>query len=295
MTTRIQLARSEIFALLEQHETRIFRRRDLETILSANRREWRLAERMSFGEFSEYLKKSGKLRRLDFSFPHRKEIRYTWGDVPLLGVLLTLKPGCHFSHYTAMRMHGLTEQDPKTIYVNFEQPPKLTPVGELIQQRINIAFARKPRMTANVTRFGDVRICLLNGKSTGYLGIESREVLADEAGTVVVRVTDVERTLIDITVRPFYAGGVSEVLKAYNRAGSRASVNRLAALLGQLKYVYPYHQAVGFYLERSKAHSPHVIERFRKKFKQEFDFHLTYEMKETRYEAAWRLFVPKGF
>ena len=107
--------------------------------------------------------------------------------------------------------------------------------------------------------------------------------------------TDLERTLIDIVVRPFYAGGVGEVTKAYERAGSRASTNRLAALLRQLDYVYPYHQAVDFYLERSGVFTESAIELFRGKFEFEFDFYLTYQMKEVRYDHRWRLFVPKGF
>ena len=110
-----------------------------------------------------------------------------------------------------------------------------------------------------------------------------------------VRVTDVERTLIDIAVRPINAGGVAEVLKAYQRAGQRASVNRIAALLRQIGHVYPYHQAVGFYLDRSGAFSDGAIELFRSKFEFKFDFHLTYEMRQPRYDARWKLFVPDGF
>jgi predicted transcriptional regulator of viral defense system len=29
----------------------------------------------------------------------------------------TIKPGCYFSHYTAVKFHGLTEQLPKTTYL----------------------------------------------------------------------------------------------------------------------------------------------------------------------------------
>ncbi len=295
MATRLQIARKDILRTLDEHPSRVFRQRDIEAILEKNRNSWRLAQSTRRGAFIEYLTKSGKLKRLDFPFPFRKEIRYAWGEVPLHEALLTLKPDCHFSHYTAVQMHELTEQDPKTIYLNFEQPAKAAAAGRLEQGRIDLAFARKPRVTSNVARFGEVRICLLNGKNTGYLGIETLEIDTERGlRKLAVRVTDIERTLIDIAVRPFYAGGTGEVLKAYERAGSRASVNRLAALLSQLKYVYPYHQAVGFYLERSGAFNPSTIDLFRGKFAYEFDFYLTYEMKKTRYDARWRLHVPVG-
>lgn len=296
MPTRLHLARRMILDLFDQHQTKVFRRQDLEAVLSMKREEWRLARSTTLRAFLEYLTKNAKLRRLDFPFAHRNEIRYTWGEVPLFAILLTLKPKCHFSHYTAVQMHELTEQDPKSIYVNFEQPAKPSPMAELEQKRIDAAFARKPRVTNNVAQHGDVRIFLLNGKCTGYLGVETREVvLADTRTKLDVRLTDVERTLIDIAVRPFYAGGVGEVVKAYQRAAGKASVNRLAALLSKLDYVYPYHQAIGFYMERAGAYGADAIRLFRTKFRQEFDFYLTYEMGATRYDPRWRLFVPEGF
>lgn len=60
--------------------------------------------------------------------------------------------------------------------------------------------------------------------------------------------TKLERTLIDIAVRPNYAGGVHHVLEAYAAAKSRVSVNVLLATLQKMEYVYPYHQVIGFYI-----------------------------------------------
>ncbi|MEE9296986.1 MAG: type IV toxin-antitoxin system AbiEi family antitoxin [Phycisphaerae bacterium] len=255
---------------------------------------------MSFQDFLEYLLKSRKLRRLEFPFSQRKEVRYTWGSVPLEVVLLTLKQGIHFSHFTAVQLHDLTEQDPRTLYVNHEQPRKPIPQLGLAQERIDLAFRRKPRVTRNIAvvkgaRRKGTRVCLLNGKHSGYLGVEEREIHPrDEGEAVRLRLTDVERTLIDIAVRPFYAGGVPEVLKAYERAADRVSVNRLAAMLRKLDYVYPYHQAIGFYLEAAGSYEGSALEFFHGRFGYQFDFYLTYGMKETEYVPRWRIHVPKG-
>lgn len=300
MPTRLQLARSEIIEFFDNHENRVHKQRELELILSENRDKWRLAQRMGFKEFVEYLVKSRKLRRLEFGFPHRKEVRYTWGKIPTESVLLTLKPGCHFSHFTAVQLHELTEQDPRTVYVNHEQRPKPIPQVGLIQERIDVAFRRKPRMTKNIAtvkgaKREGIRVCLLNGKHTGYLGVEEREVRSrGESTSARLRLTDVERTLIDIAVRPFYAGGVPEVMKAYERAAARASVNRLAGVLRKLDYVYPYHQAVGFYLDAAAAYNQQAVELFHGGFEYEFDFYLAYGMEETEYVPRWRIHVPKG-
>ena len=108
-----------------------------------------------------------------------------------------------------------------------------------------------------------------------------------------VRVTNIERTLIDIVVRPAYSGGVAEVLKAFERAREQASVNRLMALLQKLNYLYPYHQAIGFYLERA-GYSGTALD-FIRQMPLNYDFYLAHQMGATDYVPQWRLHIPKGF
>jgi hypothetical protein len=182
------------------------------------------------------------------------------------------------------------------IYLNWEQPPK--PIWNQPLEQVNIkkAFSRPQRLSSNEIELEGRRIVLLNGKSTGYQGVEDRRWEDSEAGRAyTLRVTGIERTLIDIAVRPMYAGGVAEVLKAYRQAVGRASLNRLAAILKKLGYVYPYHQAIGFYIELSGTYDAESIEQFRQKFTFENDFYLTYGMKQTQYVERWRLYVPSGF
>ena len=297
--TRLQLARDDIIGFFDSGETAVFGRREIERILAEHRDEWRLAMGMTFNEFLDYLIKSRKLYRIELPFPHRNETRYTWGRIPVETVLLTLKPGCHFSHFTAAQLHELTDQDPRILYLNHEQRPKPTSATGLSQERIDVAFRREPRKTRNVAtvkggRKKGTRVCFLNGKHTGYLGVEGRDVRLSDEEAVSLRLTDVERTLIDIAVRPFYGGGVGEVLRIYRRASGRASVNRLAGMLRKIGHVYPYHQAIGFYLEASGFEAK-AVDLFYAGFDYEFDFYLDYGMTETKYEKRWRIHVPRGF
>ena len=94
-------------------------------------------------------------------------------------------------------------------------------------------------------------------------------------------------------MRPAYSGGVGEVLNAYKAALGRASVNRLTALLKEIGYVYPYHQAIGFYLQQAGC-APSVVALLGE-FPIEYDFYLTHEMRATDYVEKWRLYVPKDF
>jgi predicted transcriptional regulator of viral defense system len=289
---RIQIAKPDIVRYFDELPTKVLKLSDIAGILSEQRDFWRLTQKTTSGVFIKFLTQYGKLRRLDFPFPYREEHRYTWGEVPLLEVLLTLKKNAYFTHYTAMRMHGLTEQVPKTIYLNHEQPPHAQS-SELEQERIDVAFSRPARVSNNVIDYGDVRICLINGMNTKLLGVVDEQVTYDGTRPIRVRLTNIERTLIDITVRPIYAGGVAEVLKAFGLAKERVSVNKLAATLQKLSYVYPYHQAIGFYLERA-GYKPSSLELLRRS-PMEFDFYLANQMGQTEYIKEWRLHVPKGF
>jgi len=174
------------------------------------------------------------MKRVRFKFPARTELRYTWGEVPLYELIQSIRPSGYFSHYSAAYFHELTDQVPKRVYLNDEQTPKPAPRERPTQSRIDMAFRRKPRETTNVAEFGGLAIHLLSGKHTGQLGVQN--MLGPDGAAV--RSTDLERTLIDMAVRPQYAGGVVEVLGAYRAARPRVSVNRVSAYLRQLDVYY---------------------------------------------------------
>ena len=102
-----------------------------------------------------------------------------------------------------------------------------------------------------------------------------------------------ERTLIDATVRPVYSGGIAVVAKAFELAKSLISVKKLAAYLRKLHYVYPYHQAIGFYLERAGYDNRSL--KLLEDFPIEHDFYLEHAMRSPVLNKRWHLYVPKGF
>lgn len=291
--TRIQIAKADIFRHFDELPTRIFKRADIAAILTEQRGFWRLAQKTNTDAFIDFLVRAGKLKRYDFNFPSRLTQAFAWGDAPLLEIVLTLRPRAYLSHYTAVRVHGLTGQVPKSIYVTHE-PLELYARREstLTQDALDAAFQKPERITQDVALLQDQRIYLINGVGTGGLGIIDMKTRTDAGELAHVRVSSLERTLIDITVRPGYAGGAAEVLQAFREAREKTSVNRLRAMLLKLAYVYPYHQALGFYFERAGYSAP-ALEMFRE-LPRPLRFHLAHAMGETDYVKEWNLYIPRG-
>ena len=177
--------------------------------------------------------------------------------------------------------------DEKEIFVNKEQGAKLRNTNSLSQDAIHRAFRRPQRSSKMFYKYQGATITLLSGKHTGRLGVE----LAKAPSGHVVEATSLERTLIDATVRPEYAGGVTSVLQAFRLAKNRASVDRLLTLLAELDYIYPYRQSIGFYLERAGYSDAECGLATARDI--QFDFYLSHDSRDTEFEPKWRIFFPK--
>lgn len=290
--TRLQIAKPDILAYFEALPP-VIRPKQMMAILARERAGWRLAQRTTIRDFIVFLKKHGKLQEHKFAFPQQPETLYVWGELPAMELLIHLKPRSYYSHYTAMRLHGLTEQVPKILYLSHERSGYTQRGAPLTQSAIDEAFQQPARVSHNAADFKTWQVLLINGANTGELGVLEHETKLSAETSVSVQATNIERTLIDAAVRPVYCGGAFEVAKAFELAKDVVSVNAMGAMLGKLQFAYPYHQAIGFYLERAgyQASSLDLMRRF----PMEFDFYLTHQMSATRYVQAWRLYVPEGF
>jgi predicted transcriptional regulator of viral defense system len=289
--TRLSIAKKDIFALFDQSDQRIYSQAELARILNEQRAYWRIAEGTTARDFIAFLEKQGKLKSTTFRAANydRQTTRYSWGSASIYELGQSLQPRGYLSHATAVALHGLTDLIPKTLYLNVEQSLKPAPSGSLTQERIDQAFSRRQRQSNMTYSYDGWSVTIVNGKNTGALGVEELVGPSEER----LRVTNLERTLIDIVVRPTYAGGIFQVLEAYRAAKGRVSTNRLVATLKKLDYVYPYHQAVGFLMERAGSDDKYCA-----MFRQlglEHDFYLAHGMQQPEYSREWRLFYPKGF
>ena len=240
-------------------------------------------------DFIAFLAKHGNLRARRFrSKAYGQEItRYAWGDVSPHELALSLKARAYFCHATAVTLHGLAKATSKTIYLNVEQSAKPSYPGSLTQEGIDLAFSRKQRQSNLTYAHPGISVTVIAGKNTNRLGIEPISDIASQP----VAVTNIERTLIDIVVRPAYAGGIVQVLSVYRGAKDRVSVERLLKILKSLDYVYPYHQSIGFLMQ--KADYPEKSHAELRAIGLNYDFYLEHDIKQPEYSEDWRLFYPK--
>jgi hypothetical protein len=268
---------------------KVFRYADLVEILASYKHDWGLPSNTTIPTFIDSVLDQSEMSSVKLSFPHRGEIRYLWGNVSEYELALSLRPNSYLSHQSAVYLNGLTDLSPKNVYINHEQPPKRTHPSSLQQDRIDLAFSRKCRITTMKAKYDKTIIWILNGMHTGQLGVI--EIIGPKGEKI--RSTNIERTLIDIAVRPIYAGGTSEVLKAYEVAvaGNKVSVSNMVDALKKLNYIYPYHQVLGFYLDRAGEDGA----AFHHEFEIKYDFYLAHHMSEPLYSHKWRLYYPKEF
>jgi predicted transcriptional regulator of viral defense system len=217
-------------------------------------------------------------------------IRYALYFLPnrktdIFDIASTRSRSAYFSHYSALFINNLTLQIPKQIYISSE---RLSPSGRdsysLIQANIDRVFKKKPRITNNKRFYRDNAINFLQSQGYAHLGVKKYRS--------IYQVTDVERTLIDVSVRPFYSGGVTEVLEAFSNAKESIDVKKLFRYYKKMNFIYPYHQVIGFYLEKA-GYSSEDQDLFYEIGKKN-SFYLTYDMPRVMYSEKWQLYYPKG-
>ena len=281
---------TDIESYSEKLNKRVFSEAEINVLLDMYQVDRVLYATTRLKDYIEFLIDQSILARIniDVPFGSGKMKKYVLGEVSEHEIASSIQASSYLSHYSAMYLHGLIENIPQVIYTNREQSKKPRYSSDLSQENLDRAFARPMRKTNQIAKYDRFKIYLLNGKHTGNLG-----VIDHDLDRITIAITGLERTLVDAVVRPDYSGGIEEVLKAFVAAKGEVSVNKMLAFLKKMDYIYPYHQAVGFYLERA-GYKESVLQLV-EELGIEFNFYLTYQMTDKVINDRWKLYVPRRF
>jgi predicted transcriptional regulator of viral defense system len=285
---RVIPAIEQVNLFLTRTGRKVFTPQEINQWLTENRMSWGFAQTTPIYKLVERLINHQLIRAVEIQFPENKKLlRYLFGNASVYEIAVSFHSKSYISHFSAMHLLGLTTQVPKTIYVTNELSKKIESNNDLSQSAIDLAFAKPQRRAVNIAVYEDYQIVLLNGKYSGRAGVTTQ--LDPDTG---YSYTGLERTLIDAAVRPNYSGGTFMVLNAYRQALTQdVSINKLLALLNNLSFIYPYQQAIGFYLERAGFQGKQ-LNALRDKISS-FDFYLDYQLVNPAYSKEWKLYYPK--
>lgn len=284
-------ASDNIKLFFEKNNLMAYTTHDLSEIFNMFRNEWNIATYRNQFHFMKFLNESNilKLVKLKHIGTNSEKHIYVRPGTPNIYIAQTIKKDGYLSHYSALSYHRLTLQIPKTIYMSYDKYAERYPIEEISisQEAIDKAFSKPQRITSEVYR-SEI-------DNTRFFFVQKKSFSVD-VGVIVsegIRVTDLERTLVDIIVRPNYSGGVFEVLEAYKNAKKEVNLKKLNQYLEDLDYIYPYHQLVGFYLQKAGIEQK-LLKSFSDRISK-FNFYLTYNMSNKKYDKMWKIYYPNGF
>ena len=260
----------------------------------------------SYKKFISYMEKNKYLLPIEFDtslgYRHGWYSKYFEDQsdfIKNIQVATAFLPKGYICLYSAMYFHKLTNQIPKVLYYNKEQKSTIDfkeKKAEITQEVINRALQKEARKGKLFIEDNIFRVHRIAGKDTNNIGVKLENIQGTKS-----LIASIERTLIDIIVRPELSGGINQVVDAYKEVYQRDqdehvfSMNKLIQYLKKLDYIYPYHQCIGFLLEKAGFDASLLEKRFDIKY----DFYLLKgEVNSSKenldYSRKWKLYFPKN-
>lgn len=273
--------------ILRESEYPVLSRTEFESFLSQINRIWGLRS-LKRNEIREFLIKEKLLiqENIKFDVAYSSNIYYLpETNIDIFDIAAVRSRSSYFSFYSALYIHNLTLQIPKQIYLTLERPSLEKNNNSLSQENIDRVYSKSPRVTTNKRIYKNFSINFINAQHQNNIGvIPFRNHY---------KISDLERTLIDISVRPFYSGGITQVLEAFENAKNRLDTDKLYDYYSKMNYTYPYHQVIGFYLEKA-GYGEKNYQKFLQHDQKNFKFYLTYNILHKEFSDKWNLYYPKG-
>jgi hypothetical protein len=215
-------------------------------------------------------------------------------EVSPYDLAVSLLPNGYFCNLSAVYYHNLTNQVPNTVYWCQETsaPRKGRSKQQLTEARIRSAFVKPSHHTSFVVKHNDHDIVVIErarGTDHGVVTVRRKQSPCP-AGS---RVATLERALIDAVVSPHYNGGITSLCEYFRAAKGRLKTQKLLEVYRKLEFVYPYAQAIGFFMDH--AGMPDHAEELRRVYPPRQRFYVDHGARSTWiYDERWMISYPKG-
>jgi hypothetical protein len=201
--------------------------------------------------------------------------------------------GC-YCHLTSVFFHALTQQIPQKVFIRRRDiaPRKTKRPETLSDSQIRSQFIKPQKVTGKRVPLPGGECVLISGYKNDQTGVipvpnEFRAFPAD------ARITDLERCLIDAVVAPHYNGGIMSLPALFAEAADQLNLQTLIGHYGELEFLYPFHQTIGFFLHHSGQ--TEAAERWRETFQPTNRFFVDKNAKTNwGYDTVWHVYYPRG-
>lgn len=197
---------------------------------------------------------------------------------------------CYLSHLSALYFHEIVEQRPVTHYLSMDLHVQKTTVGTVEPLLMKQSFMKQPRTSSKIGSFMKNQFCFTE-KPKNTPGIVSVEIIEDDL-SYPLRLTNIERTLIDSIVAPQYGGGLLTILAAMKKVS--INLEELKSIYDFFQFRYPYWQSIGFLLEVG-GQAQHADDWFKLHKMNKIEFFVDHGFRENwLLDKKWMVRYPEG-
>ena len=210
--------------------------------------------RLSKDQITAWLRKIGLLVSIPVDYDHGKSearTRFYSFDVAKspsshaspLELLQAYAPEGTICYFTAISFHALSTQPPIHHHIAIPTKPYARSAVQRVAKQRHVLPAPKNPLGTTLFNYGGLPYFKTSRETRLLQGIQLRFI----GPTAIIRITDLEQTLLDTLHHPFHCGGPAAVFEAWDQGIKKLQDDRLAEYLASMEHL-PIAQRLGYML-----------------------------------------------
>lgn len=272
------LNKNQILTLFEHNE--YFSIDEIKVILHSLKEQSLISNSLSLDSFLLKLIDEGLIQKSINIRGHLKT-RYTFNKTfNVLDFCNSLSKNTFFSMTTALNIQGFTDFRNSYIFVSKERTKRVEQGSiNLIQENIDNAFKKKPKRTTAHDKIENYNIILLEANNTN-----SFEIIKYNG----YKISSINRSFVEIISNIHYFQSSSRVIEVFSKIKDSLNIDIIYDVIDNFKFIYPYFQLAGYYLERI-GYSKDELLKFHSK-KQNLKFYTEKNKDNYSFDSYWNIF-----